>query len=241
MKVIQNKGKRFASLGVIIGGISLIILLWTLGNSWINEVAGDASVSEAGRTVRKVVNCGDVRGKCVRKVAVELKEPSKIVAIRRSCGCTSIGLEVGQVVSCEQPVQLTVDLTGKPVGDGRQSVMVELDSGTRLELTVRYNHQPLPFCTPEYVILRGLRTPAVVEFYFPAESDIEMIEFDAPAGLDVLNVAAPESSCSVPGVSPVRVSIVAQGLPAAPRGSISIMFSSTEHAVFKIPYLYMAN
>ena len=89
---------------------------------------------------------GSGTGRLSRKCSLERDRPGTVVSIMRSCGCTDIGVEKGQVLDRGGAFVAAVDVSSKPAGPGKQSAVIELDDGTRYEVTFRYNHKKPAFC-----------------------------------------------------------------------------------------------
>lgn len=194
--------------------------------------------SDGLTTTEQLIDVGVVREQVKAKVRFNLRAPSTITSIERSCGCTTIGLKEGQQIDPSQELVATIDLKSKPAGVGTQMARVAFNDGSQHLIRFRYDYRPLPYVKPEYALLKGIGESADLVFFFPAETDVRLDYSRLPSGLRITDAKHENSELAKGGV---HVEIVVDAEPDENRGELTFRFSSTERESFTVPYLYLRN
>jgi len=190
---------------------------------------------------------GNVVASCDLAGMTGIHEVKKIVA---SCGCTTPDIGEGDTIDLEDPFNVTIDTSGKSPGPASQRVIITLGDNLVLDISIAYVFQPLPYSTPEYLVLER-EAPKTVALHFPGEDSIQIQSVQVPRGVEyrvvnekrAKNEPAGGDGVSRGTVHTLNVEFVLNGnfLQSECEGVLEIMVNSERRPKMLIPYLLLAN
>jgi hypothetical protein len=141
--------------------------------SWI--IADRTTIKrDAGVITENPINYDFHIGKSVSK---------EIASINVSCACTSLSIQKGNILDCDKPFHVSINLDEKQWGKGSQSFVIKFTDDTFIQGQLTYNYLPEPYAIPPKLSFFEDISEIEVVFYFPAEDNVKFDKINTPSGI----------------------------------------------------------